>query len=101
MLVIAGTITIDPAQHERAVAAAVEMMRETQKEPGCVRYVFSADLAERGKFQLFEEWASPEALQAHFRAPHMATFQKAIGQLGVRELAIERYEVSAKGAMRP
>lgn len=101
MLVIAGTIRIDPANWDKAVAAAKEMMVETHKEPGCHAYEFSGDLNQPGVFRLFEEWESEEALAAHFKAPHMKVFQKAIGEVGVKEMDLKRYEVSSAGPLRP
>jgi quinol monooxygenase YgiN len=100
MLVIAGVIRIDPARHEDAVRAAVEMQEATRAEAGCISYSFSADLAEAGLFRIFEEWESPEALGAHFRAPHMAKFQGAVGALGVREMKVQRYEIASVGPLR-
>lgn len=99
MLVIAGTIRIDPARREAAVAAAVEMQEATRGEAGCISYTFSADLAEPGLFRIFEEWESPEALAAHFRAPHMAKFQGAVAGLGVREMKLQRYEIASVGPL--
>ena len=101
MLVIAGSVSLDPAQHAAAVAAARDMMTETRKEPGCISYTFSADLEQPGRFLIFEEWQSADALRAHFAAPHMARFQQAVGGLGVREMKVQRYEVSSVGPVRP
>jgi quinol monooxygenase YgiN len=101
MIVIAGHVALDPAQREAAVAAAREMMRETRREKGCISYAFSADLDEPGRFRIFEEWESDEALRAHFASPHMARFQQAVGALGVREMAVQRYAVAEVGPLRP
>ena len=100
MFVIAGTITLDPAKHDEAAAAALEMMRETHKEEGCVAYVFSADLEDPAVFRLFEQWESQEALDAHFAAPHMAKFRGVIGGLGVKDMSVQKYEVSSVGPVR-
>ena len=99
MLVIAGTISIDPEKREPAVAAAVEMMRETLEEPGCISYVFSADLTQPGGFRIFEEWESQEALDLHFKTPHMAKFQGVIGGLGLRDMKVQRYEIASVGPL--
>lgn len=99
MLVIAGRIVIDTANREKAIAAAVEMMQETHKEPGCISYTFSADLTEAGAFRIFEEWESQKALDAHFKAPHMAKFQGQMGGFGVKEMAVQRYEVASVGPL--
>lgn len=99
MLVIAGTISIDPAKRDVAIAAARDLMAETRKEPGCIAYVMSGDFDDPGCLRLFEEWESQQALDAHMKAPHMAKFQAQIPQLGFRGMKVERYEVSSKGAL--
>lgn len=101
MIVIAGHFVLDPTKQDAAIAAAREMQAETRKEPGCISYTFSADLDLPGAFRIFEEWESEAALTAHFAAPHMAKFQKAAGGLGVREMKVQRYEVSKVGPVRP
>ena len=99
MLVIAGHVRIDPARRDAAIEAARAVMAATRQEPGCRSYVFSSDLADPGLFRLFEEWDSQEALDAHFQTPHMATFQAAMGGLGLQEMQIQRYEVSSVGPL--
>jgi quinol monooxygenase YgiN len=99
MLVIAGTISIDPEKRESAIAAAIEMMEETLKEKGCISYTFSADLSEPGDFRIFEEWESQEALDAHFKAPHMARFQAQMGGFGVKGMQVQRYEIASVGPL--
>ena len=97
MIVIAGQIRIDPAKREKAVAMALEMMEESRKEAGCLSYSFTGDLADPARFRIFEEWESADALKIHFETPHMARFQAAIGDLGVQEMTVQRYEVSSVG----
>ncbi len=72
-------------------------MAGTRQEAGNISYTFSADLEEPGLFHVFEQWESDEALKAHFTAPHMATFQKAMGGFGVKGMDIKRYDVSKVG----
>ncbi len=98
-LVIAGIIRIDPENVDAARAAATEMMAETLEEPGCISYNFAADLEEAGTFRIFEEWVSQEALDAHFAAPHMAAFQGKVGGLGVREMAVKKYQIESVGPL--
>ena len=63
MIVIAGTITIDPTKREEAFAAAKVIMEETHKEPGNLAYAFSADLEDDAVVRIFEEWESQEAFE--------------------------------------
>ena len=100
MLVVAGEIEIEAGQRDAGIAAALRMMEETRKEPGCITYAFTADLVDRGRFRIFEEWESQEALDLHFAAPHMAAFQKDIAGLGVKRITVRRYEVTSVGPLR-
>jgi quinol monooxygenase YgiN len=100
MLVIAGTVSLDPAHRDAAIEAAREMMAATHEEPGCISYVFSAALDDPGEFRIFEEWQDQAALDAHFQMPHMAAFQAKLGGFGVRGMNVQRYEVSSVGPLR-
>ena len=100
MLVIAGTIRIDPTRRDDAAAAAREMMRATHAEPGNLAYVFSADLDDPGLIHLFEKWQSQEALDHHFQTPHMAAFQKKVGSFGVKEMNVEKFGIASVGPVR-
>ncbi|MCP4005251.1 MAG: antibiotic biosynthesis monooxygenase [bacterium] len=97
MIVVAGRIQLDPANREQAVAAAVEMMRETRKEAGCISYTFSTDLSDPGEFHIFEEWESQQALDAHLASPHMAVFQQTFGGFGITAMDVQKYQVSSVG----
>jgi quinol monooxygenase YgiN len=100
MIVIAGQIDLDPAQRAAAVAAALAVMEATRHESGCLSYTFSADLSDPGRFFVFEEWESAEALAAHFQTPHMATFQQQMGGFGIRGTSLQRYEIASVGPLR-
>lgn len=100
MLVVAGEIEIDPEHREEAVDAAQAMMTATRREAGCLTYVLTADLGDPGRFRIFEEWESQEALDAHFETPHMKAFQSAMAKLGVRRLDVKRYEVASVTPLR-
>ena len=100
MIVIHASVLIDPANSDAAVAAAKAMMLESRKEPGCHAYTFARDLSEPGRFWILEEWENDEALAIHFKAPHMAKFQQAVGGLGVKEMKAERFVVLCGVLMR-
>ena len=99
MIIIAGRIRIQLEDRAAAIEAMSAMMAETVKEEGCVTYDFSADFQDDTLFHLFEEWESQEHLDAHFVAPHMATFQATLATLGDREADIYRYVASEKAPL--
>ena len=100
MLVIAGTMSLDPAKRDLAIAAMRELMTDTRKEPGCISYTFTADLEDAGTFRVFEEWKSQQDIDTHIKTPHMARFGKLVPTLGFRGMKLQRYEVSSVGPLR-
>ena len=100
MIIVHATIPIRSECREKALELARQMTEATQSEAGCISYTFSTDLSDPGGFHIFEEWESQEALDAHFKAPHMAEFQAKVGKLGVRQMKVQRCEVSSVGPVR-
>lgn len=76
MLIVAGTVQLDPAQRETNLAAIQAMMAASQAEAGCLAYVFSQDMADPNLLHLYELWADDEALALHRQSSHMALFAK-------------------------
>lgn len=91
MLLIAGFVRFDPKERDATIAAILQLVRETRKEPGCIRYFITQDVEQPGTLRVFEAWASWEALGAHFNTPHMGRFHSRIGGLGVREVMLQKY----------
>jgi quinol monooxygenase YgiN len=96
MLLIAGFVRFDPSHRDATAAAILEIVRETRKEPGCLRYVVAHDVEHPDTLRVFEAWASWEALEAHFITPHMNRFRSRVGGLGVREFTLQKYLVDPR-----
>jgi quinol monooxygenase YgiN len=60
--------------------AIADMEHASRAEQGCVDYCFSVELNRPGVVRVTERWESLEALQRHFRTPHMAQFQAALAE---------------------
>lgn len=96
MLLVSGTIVMNPEKVDRARALVRPLMEQTRKEPGCIAYDFSVALDDPGRLRLHEEWESEEAIDAHVASPHLAAFMGAIGDLDITHAEIFRYEVTNK-----
>ncbi|MFN8050483.1 MAG: putative quinol monooxygenase [Acidimicrobiales bacterium] len=96
MIVISGTISIDPANTDAAVELMAELETATRAEPGNIQYAFWLSHSEPGTFLVFEEWADDDALNAHMSSPHMAEFLGGAAGLGITGTSIDRYDVSTK-----
>jgi len=95
MIIVSGLVEIAPENREQSIAAVVELARATRLETGCISYAFYEDLEKPNCFRVFEEWKDEEALQKHFRAPHMAAFRDRLVGVEIRLRQIRRYDVES------
>ena len=79
MIIVNGTIDVDPDQRDAFIEAARALMADTRAEAGCEGYAFAADLDDPGRFHVTENWADDDAVAGHMASPHMATFFGAVG----------------------
>ena len=99
MIVVSGTITIDPANNARMTELVGVLVPPTRDESGNLEYTYSLSQSTPGEWRVFEEWESQDALDTHFGTPHMAEFMGAMGELGVTGVDLSRYEVSDKSKL--
>ena len=99
MLIIAGSIQIDPDHMDRAVAAIGPMGEATRAEQGCEDYVFSVNPHVPGELRVFERWTDGDALEAHFATAHMQTVREVLATCGKGRREIVRYEVESATEM--
>jgi quinol monooxygenase YgiN len=79
MILVTGTLPLQPSQKDSALDAVRDVQRETRKEPGNHAYEFSLDIDDDHLLRIHEEWESDEALSEHMATPHFATFLERIG----------------------
>ena len=97
MLVVAGTIQLDPTHRPAAEVAFDRMRAATLAEEGCLSYQAYLDRADGGTVFIFEKWRSQADLDAHFATPHMAEFGAALASCGVAGMDVKKYVVSSEG----
>jgi quinol monooxygenase YgiN len=77
-----------------AIQHAIGVMEMASRaEAGCDDYTFSIELNDPNTLRITEKWHSVEALKAHFATPHMAAFQKIMGDHPPASLEVKFYEV--------
>jgi quinol monooxygenase YgiN len=99
MLIVAGTIEVDPEHRDAMFDAVAPMVAATRAEPGCRAYVFSPDVDDPALVHLYELWDDQAALDAHFASDHMADWQKAAADLPIRGRDIKKYLISGTGEL--
>jgi quinol monooxygenase YgiN len=94
MIVVIGQFDIRPEDAPAAAELMRVMMNETIREPGCHHYAYSRDLSTPDRFQLSELWENDDALAAHFRSDHMATYRAGMSKLRVQRRTVKRYDAA-------
>lgn len=78
MIIVIARAEVDPDRIEELQPALDAMMRATWEESGCLSYSMAIESRAGGVVSIVERWADEAALKAHFHAPHMADFNKAV-----------------------
>ena len=96
MIIVAVDVVFgEGAMEGEGVHAAFRIMEEeTRKESGCLKYVSSVDIHDSTIVRIYELWESMEALEPHFRTPHMADFQKALAGIQTKSMEAKVYEIN-------
>ncbi len=90
MIHVVAILTAKPGKRDAVLAEFQKNVPAVLAEPGCVYYFPVVDLeglpesmARIGPdaFMVLEQWASPEALQAHGASAHMAAFGERVKEL--------------------
>ena len=92
MILVTGSLPLQPAQKEAALDAVRTIRQHTLSEPGCHAYRFSIDIDEPGTLRVHEEWEDDEALAAHLQMPYFADFLERIGDKLAGPPAVTRWD---------
>ena len=92
MIIVMGTIKAEAGEIDRLKGDMLAMMAATQAEPGCGLYVFSRSLDDPDTAYINERWSDQAALDAHFKAPHMAAFNAILSSAKLKSVSVKAYE---------
>lgn len=95
MVIIIGTLKVDPAQRDAFVAGRIEAMKQSRAEDGCITYAITADPIEADTVIVTERWATQAALDAHAKAMREAAKSAPPMPFKVLDRELTVYEVSA------
>lgn len=92
MVIVTGAVVVRPDALEEAVALALEHVRRSRTEPGCLLHSVHRDVEDPNRLVFLEQWADRDALDAHFAVPESHTFVTALGALAASPPAMEIHE---------
>lgn len=96
MLIVAGEVVVPAGAVAKVQEALVDMQRATRAEAGCLAYSFAVEIGDETKIHIFERWESMDALQSHFKTPHMAAFGAAIASIQPQSMDLHAYEIAGE-----
>lgn len=64
MVIVAGHITVDPAERDAYLAGCITVVEQARAAEGCLEFAIGADLVDPGRITILERWASQEAVEA-------------------------------------
>ena len=95
MIIVTGTVRLDPARREAARDIMERMITASRAEDGCIEYAYSVDVLDTRLIRVHEVWRDREALQAHFRTPHLQEWREAWPTFGITERKLQLVEVAS------
>ena len=99
MILITGHVILTPEHRERMIALGVEHSARSRGEAGCVAHHCHIDIENPDRLVFVEQWASIDAVRAHFAVPASRAFVAEMRALSPEPPAIRIYtadDVTAK-----
>jgi quinol monooxygenase YgiN len=93
VLIVSGSIRVDPAVRDAFVAASLPAVVAARKAPGCLDFVVAGDPIDPGRVNVYERWRSEEELLA-FRGDGPSAEMNA----AILHADVQRHEIAWSGA---
>jgi quinol monooxygenase YgiN len=97
MLIIAGTITVDPDDREKFLALRQDTVARARQMKGCLDYAFSADIVDPSCVRLFERWESDDDVAAWMVAHHTDREQSGQPVVAIQRMDFLKHQISSTG----
>lgn len=95
MIIVEGFVRMEKAgDFEKVRAAAEAQIAASRAEEGCIEYTYALDVLDPQIMRVFERWQSWDALETHFKQPHMEPWRAALADVKFLERSLRAHEVS-------
>ena len=94
MIVVTGSITAKPDTFEELKRGALEHVRRSRAEPGCLHHSVQVDCENPLRLVFVERWADRAALRAHFFVPASGAFVRHAAALAAAPPEIAIYDAT-------
>lgn len=83
LILVTGHIRVPSDSVEQLRPHIQALVEATRKEDGCILYAFAEDMNEPGVIHIVERWRDWPSLEAHGKAPHIATWSGVAKTAGI------------------
>lgn len=90
MIIVAGPLYVEPGTREDYLRDCRDVITAARATAGCLDFSLSADLIERDRINVFEQWESVEAVEA-FRGSGPSAEQSG----AIRSARVVQHEVAS------
>lgn len=88
MIIVAGHLTVAPAERSAYLDGCAEVVRLARSAPGCLDFAITGDLLEPARVNVYERWASASSLESFRGSGPSGAQQAAILGAAVEEYAV-------------
>lgn len=100
MILVEGHVRMEAAgDFEKVRAVAEAQIAASKAEGGCIDYTYAIDVLDPCVMRVCERWQSWDALEAHFKMPHMDAWRAALADVKFVERDLRAHEVSETRAV--
>ena len=93
---INAKVYIKPGSEADFIAAAQEMITNSNKEQGCTGYMLYQDPYEKTNFIFVERYKNQAAIDTHFASTYFKEFGEKIGNMTSKPLEIKIFDIAGE-----
>jgi quinol monooxygenase YgiN len=94
VILITGSIVASEANVEELVRLALEHVRRSRQEPGCLSHSVHRDVENPLRLVFLEQWADMDAVTTHFAVPESGGFVATAAALSSEPPTLELYDAT-------
>lgn len=95
-VILFGYIDFEGQDIVPLLQGAREMIEVVYDEPGCIHYVWTADVLREGRLWVYEEWESSETLAGHLAAEPYFQMANYLKEKGITGASVDKYRFDLK-----
>ena len=91
VVIVTGSVVARPDARDELIAVALEHVRRSRTEPGCISHAVHQDVENPDRVFFFEQWADRPSLDAHFQVPESGEFVRRVADLASEPPSLSIY----------